>query len=326
MYESYFNLTENPFKLAPDPNYYFGSRGHNRVLAYLQYGVQQGDGFVVVTGDIGTGKTTLVKTLLLEVEKQKDIIAAQINTTQLDPENLLGMILESFGISSNKASKPTMLKKLETFLKTKNREGKRVLLILDEAQNLPVSSLEELRMLSNYQIGQNQLFQSFLVGQCEFRDVLKNDNLEQLRQRVIASYHLGPLNSEETKAYIEYRLGLAGWKNDPKFNKSAIDSIYHFSRGIPRRINLLCNRILLYSCMSELHTITDKMVKTVTRELDEEVIGLTGSDEIKSLDHKKNINSGYGNASLIDEKLLGKMKNIRNFLSDFEKLIEKYTG
>lgn len=240
------------------------------MLAYLRYGVHQGDGFIVVTGDVGTGKTTLVRTLLNELEEEKKIIAAQLSTTQLDAEDLLAMISAAYGLPHEGLNKSTILKNLEKFLKKQTKEGKRVLLIVDEAQNLPVKSLEELRMLSNFQEGKQALFQSFLLGQVEFRTVLSADYLEQFRQRIIASYHLGPLNLDETRAYIEHRLALVGWSADPEFTDEAFSDIYDYTSGIPRKINTLCDRALLLACLEEIHTISSDTIKLVTQELYEE--------------------------------------------------------
>lgn len=270
MYESFYKLTAKPFKITPDPGFFFGSRGHKRVLAYLQYGVHQGDGFIVVTGDVGTGKTTLVRTLLAELDEQKKVIASQLSTTQLEATDLLQMIAGSYGLPYEGLSKSTVLKNLEKFFRKQAKEGKRVLLIVDEAQNLPVKSLEELRMLSNFQDGKQALFQSFLLGQVEFRTVLGADYLEQFRQRIIASYHLGPLNFDETRAYIEHRLKLVGWNDDPKITDDAFSDIYDFTSGVPRKINTLCDRALLLSCLEESHSVSSDTINLVTQELYEE--------------------------------------------------------
>ena len=292
----------------------------------MRYGVQQGDGFIVVTGDIGAGKTTLVHTLLSELENEKDIVAAQMVTTQLDPDDLLRMVVEAFGINHEGLSKPAMLKKLESYLRKQSKAGKRVLLIVDEAQNLPVRSLEELRMLSNFQEGNKPLFQSFLLGQEGFRVMLKLDYLEQLRQRVIASYHLGPLSMEETKDYILHRLNLAGWKNDPLFSEEAYPVIYEYTGGIPRRINMLCNRVLLYSSIAELHEINVDDIKRVTQELDEEVVNVSESSErialagSKASGTKSNIDAGDDRLDKVEERL----QRIEDFFLELEQSISRF--
>jgi len=270
MYETFYNLKAKPFHLSPDPRFFFGSSGHKRVLAYLRYGINQGEGFIVVTGEVGTGKTTLLRTLLSELPSEKNIIAAQLVTTQLESDELLKMVAASFGLAYEGRSKSALLEELERFFMANAREGRRVLLIVDEAQNLPIHSLEELRMLSNYQVGSRSLFQSFLVGQVEFRNTLRSPNLEQLRQRVIASYHLGPMDLKETRAYVEHRLSLVGWEKDPGFTPEAYTAIYDFTNGVPRRINTLCDRVLLVGYLDEFHEITSETVAKVVEELREE--------------------------------------------------------
>lgn len=271
MYESFYNLNAKPFALSPDPYFYFGSKEHNRVLAYLRYGINQAEGFIVVTGDVGAGKTTLVRALLEELADNRDIITSQLVTTQLEPDDLLRMVASSFGLKQEGLQKATILRNLEAFLQQQSRAGKRVLLVVDEAQNLLPHSLEELRMLSNFQIGNRSLLQSFMLGQGEFRDTLRSDTLEQFRQRIIASYHLGPMGLDETRGYIEHRMHVVGWDNDPTFTHGAFAEIFNYSGGIPRRINTLCDRVLLYSYLEELHEISDKTVKDVIRELSEEL-------------------------------------------------------
>lgn len=270
MYEEFYNLTDNPFRLTPNSEFFYASKGHSRVMAYLQYGFEQGDGFVVVTGPIGTGKTTLIQMLLEELKENQNLIIAQIVTTQLEANDLLKMVSASFKLNYKGLSKPVLLKNLEKYLQKQVREGRRVLLIVDEAQNLPMRSLEELRMLSNYQVKGKQLLQSFLVGQEEFKTILNADNLEQLRQRVIASYHLGPLNRQETNEYIQHRLRHVGWDGDPAFSDEAINKIFEFTEGVPRRINLLCDRLMLYGSLEELHEFKGEDLELVISELDEE--------------------------------------------------------
>ncbi|MCK5091174.1 MAG: XrtA-associated ATPase, partial [Gammaproteobacteria bacterium] len=271
MYEEFYNLQTKPFGLNPDPHFFFGSKEHKRVLAYMRYGIKQAEGFIVVTGDVGTGKTTLVSTLLEELESNKNVIASQLVTTQLEPDDLLRMVASSFKIPYEGFSKAMLLEKLEIFLRKKAKEKKRVLLIVDEVQNLLPHSLEELRMLSNYQDGARPLLQSFLLGQAEFRDTVRNENLEQFRQRIIASYHLGPLGVDETRGYIEHRLRVAGWHDDPVLTDDAYQGIYKFTCGVPRRINTLCDRLFLYSYLEELHTINNETVNNVITELEEEL-------------------------------------------------------
>lgn len=270
MYESFYKLKGKPFNLSPDPDFFYRSSGHKRVLAYLRYGINQAEGFIVVTGEIGTGKTTLVRTLLNELASDHSIIAAHLVTTQLEADDLLRMVAASFGLTNISTKKAEMLDQIERFLKSKAQNNVRALLIVDEAQNLPDHSLEELRMLSNHQLGNKPLLQSFLVGQAEFRETLRSEHLEQFSQRVIASYHLGPMDLEETKGYIEHRLSIVGWKHDPEFTAEAHSAIFGFTEGVPRKINTFCDRIMLYSYLEESHQITLETVRKVLDELHSE--------------------------------------------------------
>ncbi|MDH5191454.1 MAG: XrtA-associated ATPase [Gammaproteobacteria bacterium] len=269
MYETFYNLSTKPFNLSPDPRFFFGSKGHKRAMSYLRYGLNQGEGFIIITGDIGTGKTTLVRTLFAELANE-NVVAAQLVTTQLEADDMLRMVAAAFGLAHDRISKATLLKNIETFLLARAREGKRVLLVVDEAQNLPSRSLEELRMLSNFQVGEKALLQSFLLGQEEFRNTLQADGLEQLRQRVTAAYHLSPLDRDETKAYIEHRLKMVGWKNDPQLTEDAYDGIHAFTDGVPRRVNTLLDRLLLYGYLEEAHQFNRSVVNVVTEELSAE--------------------------------------------------------
>jgi len=266
MYESHFNFSAKPFQLSPDPKFFFNSRGHNRALSYLRYGVEQGEGFIVITGDIGTGKTTLARALFEELNAD-DIVAAQIVTTQLGEDDLLKMVAASFNIQHDTSDKAEIIKKLNEYLLMQYREGRRVLLLVDEAQNLPPRTVEELRMLSNFQVDNRALLQSFLLGQKEFRNILQSPDMEQLRQRVIAAYHLSPLDLDETRKYIEHRLTTVGWNSYPIFSPGAFVKIYEYTRGVPRKINNLCDRLLLFCFLEEKAKIDSRIVSIVTEEL-----------------------------------------------------------
>lgn len=266
MYESHFGLTASPFQLNPDPSFYFDSKGHSNALAYLRYGAYQGEGFIVVTGEIGAGKTTLVRALLSELDSSK-IVAGQVVSTQLEAGDLLRSILTAFGVQSSSSSKATLIASLEAFLTLVATRGQRALLIVDEAQNLNREAVEELRMLSNFQFGHHALLQSFLVGQPDLRRLLQSPSMEQLRQRVIASCHLGPLDAGETHAYIEHRLRHVGWQERPRFEPTVFDAIHRATGGIPRRINQLCNRLLLGAYLGNEDDITVALVDRVVDEL-----------------------------------------------------------
>ena len=205
MFEDFYKLVGPPFKLGPDHRFFFPSKNHDKALSYLRYGLQQDEGFIVVTGDIGAGKTTLVSQLFSELDKTR-FLAAQIVTSNIDADDALRMILSAFGVTPHSNDKAALLRSFESFLMAQHRAGRRVLMVVDEAQNLPTRTIEELRMLSNFSVGGQSLFQSFLVGQPQFKEMLADPSLEQFRQRVIASYHLGPMSEEETAEYIRHRL------------------------------------------------------------------------------------------------------------------------
>ena len=269
MYEAFYNLSAKPFQLSPDPRFFFNSKGHKRALAYLRYGIKQGEGFIIVTGNVGTGKTTLVSALFQGLAKE-NIVATQIVTTQMRADDLLRMVAAGFGLAYEHVGKAALLRHLEAFFRSCVEEGKRVLLVVDEAQGLPRNSIEELRMLSNFQMGGKSLLQSFLLGQREFRNTMRSPGFEQLRQRVIAAYHLKPLDSEETRAYIEHRLRTVGWDDDPHITEEAFAEIYRFTEGVPRRINTLCDRLMLFAYLEELHTINHDALAAVTEDIIEE--------------------------------------------------------
>jgi len=268
MYEAYYHLQAKPFQLSPDPRFFFSSSGHRRAMAYLVYGVHQGEGFIVITGEIGAGKTMLANTLVRRLASG-NLVLAQVVSTQLKDDDMVRMVAGQFGVSQD-ASKAVLLNRVEQFLLVCHRHGKRALLIIDEAQNLPASSVEELRMLSNYMSAAKPLLQTFLLGQPEFRKTLQSPEMEQLRQRIIASCHLGPMDSAETEAYIVHRLQTAGWQSDPSFSADAFAAIHRHTGGIPRKINILCDRLLLLGRLDELHAFTDAEVAKVIEELPQE--------------------------------------------------------
>ena len=244
MYESFYGLTNKPFQLNPDPTFYFGSKQHRRAKAYLDYGVSRNEGFIVITGEIGAGKTTLLRALIDGLHGS-NVVVGHLVTTQLGAEDTLRMVGASFGFKVKDVPKSELLITLEAFLISQTTKGKRCLLIVDEAQNLTPRAVEELRMLSNFQFGNQALMQSFLVGQPEFREILQRPEMEQFRQRVAATCHIGPLDLDETQHYIEHRLKCAGSSGKPSFEAAVFEAIFKASGGIPRRINSVCDRLLL---------------------------------------------------------------------------------
>jgi general secretion pathway protein A len=270
MYESFYKLQGKPFRLTPDFRFFFESAGHKRAMAYLRYGLEQREGFIVITGGIGTGKSTLVD-MLFQMLSRQPIVAAKVVTTQLDADDLLRMVCASFGLPHEQMSKTALLKSLETFFQRKAARNERVLLVIDEAQNIPKSSLEELRMLSNIQVNGLPVLQTFLLGQDEFMEIIQAPDMEQLRQRVIATYRLRPLSPEETPGYIEHRLRMVGWAGDPSFDQGAYAEIHAQTGGVPRRLNTFCDRLMLYGYLEEIHAFTAAHVQEVAGELSGEM-------------------------------------------------------
>lgn len=281
MYESYYHLSGKPFQLNPDPAFFFGSRGHRRAMAYLEYGLHQSEGFIVITGEIGAGKTTLVRSLLERLDSEK-VVAANLVSTQIDAGDMLRMVAAAFGVPSRHLEKADLLLALETFLVSTTAAGKRALLIVDEAQNLTPAAVEELRMLSNFQLEDHALLQSFLIGQPEFREIMQSPRMQQLRQRVIASYHLGPLDAGETRAYIEHRLHRVGWQDDPLFSAEAFRAVYVATGGIPRQINTLCDRLMLAAFLGERHAVGEGDVHEIVDEMQQEMAVPSGDGGARS--------------------------------------------
>ena len=270
MYEAFYGFTGKPFQLNPDPQFYFDSRQHRRAMSFVEYGLHQGEGFIVITGEVGAGKTTLVRNLLAKLNSQQ-VVAASLVSTQLNAEDTLRMVAAAFGIRTKELAKSELLLSLEALLASHASQGRRCLLIVDEAQNLTAQAVEELRMLSNFQAGTQALLQSFLVGQPEFRAILQAPGLHALRQRVIAACHIGPLDADDTRAYIEHRLKRVGWDGVPLIMPDAFEAIFAASAGIPRRINLLCDRVLLSGFLTQKWVVSPDTVKEIAEEIDGEL-------------------------------------------------------
>jgi general secretion pathway protein A len=267
MYSDHFGLSGQPFQLTPDARFWFGSRTHKKAMAYLGYGLAQGEGFIVVTGEVGAGKSTLVGHLLATIDRSR-LNALSIVSTQVEGDDMLRLVAQGLGVATASVEKARLLDLVERRLDEEARAGKRTLLIVDEAQNLPVSALEELRMLSNFQIGGRALVQIFLLGQPEFRDKLSDSaGLEQLRQRVIANHHLDAMGSDEIEAYVAHRLNLVGWQGRPAFADDAWPAIHRHTDGIPRRVNQLANRLMLFAAVEGQEEIGAFAVDSVVADL-----------------------------------------------------------
>jgi putative secretion ATPase (PEP-CTERM system associated) len=267
MFNEFYGLTGKPFQLTPDPEFYFRSVTHRKALSYLGYGLAQGEGFIVITGEIGSGKSTLVAHMMQTLDARQ-VTVAQIVTSKLDGEEIVHVVARSFGLDIDGHDKASALSAIEGFLHEEARAGRRCLLVIDEAQNLSVSALEELRMLSNFQLGNHPLLQVLLLGQPEFRSTLQSDpGLEQLRQRVIAAHHLEPMLRSEMEAYLTYRLERVGWNGNPAFDQRVFTEIFEASDGIPRKINQIANRLLLLGAVEQSSRIDAPMLQAVLAEM-----------------------------------------------------------
>ncbi|QSR18300.1 XrtA/PEP-CTERM system-associated ATPase [Novosphingobium sp. KA1] len=270
MFEDFYGLRARPFQLTPDPAFYFESATHRKALSYLGYGLAQGEGFVVITGEVGAGKSTLVAHLMATIDPAR-LTAALVVTSALDGEQIVHVVAQAFGLAVEGHDKASALGAIESFLHAEARAGRRCLLIVDEAQNLSVAAIEELRMLSNFQLGAHPLLQTLLLGQPEFRQLLlESDQLEQLRQRVIATHHLTAMTAEEVRGYIEHRLACAGWQGSPSFDEAVHARIHAATGGIPRRINQVLNRLLLLGAVEQRSRIEVAMLEEVLGELDDD--------------------------------------------------------
>ncbi|APW73051.1 MULTISPECIES: XrtA/PEP-CTERM system-associated ATPase [Sphingopyxis] len=268
MYDQFYGFSGRPFQLTPDPAFYFESGTHRKAMSYLGYGLAQGEGFIVITGDVGAGKTTLVGHLMNTIDANR-LTAVKLVSTQVEGDDLLRLVAEQFGLEWEGQSKAELIRAMEQYLREQARAGRRTLLIVDEGQNLAISALEELRMLSNFQLGGHSLLQIFLLGQPEFRQTLfHSPTLEQLRQRVIATHHLDPMEPEEVEPYILHRLGKVGWTGNPSFSPEAFELIFDYSGGVPRKLNVLVSRLLLFGAVEELNRISGHHVRSVIAEIE----------------------------------------------------------
>jgi general secretion pathway protein A len=266
MYERFYQLRERPFALSPDPEYLYPSRVHQEALDYLRYGLESQAGFMVITGEIGSGKTTLLQTLLRNVDSGTTV--ARIVNTMLEPREVLETIMIDFGLDPAGKSKPLLLRDLSQYLVDQRLAGRNVLVVIDEAQNLSLGALEELRMLSNLETEKSKLLQIVLVGQPNLRDKLAAPELEQLRQRITVSYHLPPLDADETGHYINHRLRRAAIGPPVVFPSDATDLIHGRSRGVPRIINVICDAALVFGYAEERRTFDGATIQEVLGELE----------------------------------------------------------
>lgn len=269
MHVDHYGFREHPFLMTPDARLFYPSAGHSHAYAHLTYGLAQREGFIVITGEVGAGKTTLIERLCVQLDPAAFAVA-RIATTQVGGDDLLRLVADSFGVASD-GTKASLLQGIAATLRSSGEGGRRHLLIVDEAQALPVTAMEELRMLSNITDGGRALLQTILMGQPQLRRMIASPDLDQLRQRVLASYHLGSLSAEETHAYIEHRMHAVGWDGRPAWEPGTFEVIHRHSAGIPRRINRLCSRVLLSGALEGAEVLTMPMVMATAQELEEDL-------------------------------------------------------
>jgi len=267
MYKEYFGLKENPFSIAPDPHYFYTSEGHREALAHLVYGINSDGGFILLTGEVGTGKTTVCRCLLEQLPENTEI--AFILNPRLTVEELLAAICDEFGIPypEGNRSNRVFVSAIYEYLLHITEKGRRALLVIEEAQNLSMEVLEQIRLLTNLETSQRKLLQIILLGQPELRDMLAQPELRQLSQRVTARYHLGPLSPDETYAYVNHRLSVAGLVRGQLFSKGALKHLFRITGGIPRLINVICDRALLGAYVQGKDRVDRKTLMTASREV-----------------------------------------------------------
>jgi len=269
VYKSVYNLEGQPFRLSPDHRFSFAHQTYNDAKSYLKYAISEGEGIVAITGAAGTGKTTLISSLISELD-QSQVQVGVLTNMQLDSSGLLNLVADAFSLEIEPSERVNSLNIFIQFLKQQREVGRRVVLIVDEAQGLTPELLEDLRLFSNFQENEQLLMQIFLVGQESMMDLIRAPGMEQLHQRIIAAAELKPLNLEQTIEYIVHRLTRVGWKNDPVITDEVCNLVYKFSEGIPRLINLICHRLFLHAGLKDKHKIDGSDALIVVVELHKE--------------------------------------------------------
>ncbi len=313
MYEQFYGLDGPPFLLTPDPRFFFSSSNHQRAINHLVYGLDQREGFIVITGEVGAGKTMLVEQLWLQLNRNTYAVA-KVVTTQVSGDDLLRLVMDGFGLNVVQGTdKSVLLRRFEAMVRDLRSVGRRCVLVVDEVQNLSFAALEELRMLSNITVDGKASVQTILLGQPQFRSILASRDAEQLRQRVLASFHLGPLSDDETRLYIEHRMKTAGWTGNPRWEPDAFAAVHRNTGGIPRRINTLCSRVLQFGALDEQAAITGDMVSEVAEEM---AAGLNGIDPPPRVDGAEEL--GLSDYTRLQPRAAGELGDILNRIEALE--------
>jgi len=302
MYLSYFGLNEKPFNIVPNPEFLYPSSRHRIAMTYLEYGLGENIGFILLTGEIGIGKTTLVRHLLERIHSSLEV--AVLFHTNVTSGDLIKQVLREFEIEPEDDDKSKNLDILNSVLIEKYAQGKRALLIIDEAQNLGLESLEEVRMLSNLQTNKDTLLQIMLIGQPELRVRIQDPRLAQLAQRIAVSYHLSPMDQGETREYIQYRLQSAGCSRNDLFSREAMDLVYTTSKGIPRSINILCDAALVYAYADELSSVDLATMQQAIHDRESEGVVPEGAVWVASTHQKTEMPAGSDSGSIALERFV----------------------
>ena len=297
MYTDFFNLSAKPFELLPNPKFLYLSKGHRKALSYLQYGIQERAGFTLLTGEVGSGKTTLVRDIINKISA--DVTLSMIFNTRVDGYQLIAMINEDFGLTTEGKDKVQLITELNDFLLEECSSNRQPIIIIDEAQNLSTEALEEIRLLSNLENDNFKMMQIILVGQPELKQIIAQPSLRQLRQRISISCHLNPLNRKESEEYIYHRLGTVGNRDCVKFHDGVFDAIFKFSGGVPRLINLICDFLLLSAFVEETHEIDKPLVDEALKELSFEEPDLPSP----TFEHEETVSQAVQGSPPLDDRL-----------------------
>lgn len=286
MYESFFGFKDTPFRLSADEKFRYAHNHYKRASAYMAYALEQGEGFVMITGSPGSGKTTLCRDVISEIDNTK-INVINLVTSQLQAEELLRKVALEYGLPAERFNKATLLTSIHKHIAGLHSTGKRSIIFLDEAQNLTSNGLEELRLLSNLQEGKHSLLQIVLIGHSELRESVLSPGMEHIQQRLIATCHLESMSAEQTEGYITHRLGLVGWQSDPSFNQCVFSLIYQVTQGVPRQVNHIMSRLLLFAAIENKHHLSDEDVLLVVQELvDEKRLTLMDDESFDSFEDR----------------------------------------
>jgi general secretion pathway protein A len=314
MYTAFFGFNYKPFQLTPDPEFLFMSRAHKKAITYLKYGIADNSGFILLTGEIGTGKTTILRSMIKDIPQ--DVKLARINNTKVTSEQLISMISEDFGLDVKGLDKTRLLSNLSDFLISQYAQGGRAMIIIDEAQNLSSDLLEEIRLLSNLETDKSKLLQIILVGQPELNIKLGSPKLEQLRQRMTVCTHISPLTRDEVEFYIKYRLKVAGNEEAVVFEEGVLDAIYEFSKGIPRLINVLCDFTLLTAFTDERKTIDMVLINEVINDL---IVESPETKAASSLSEKSIFPDQYSEIDTALSSIHLRLQNLESAVSEIKK-------